>query len=257
MEIYFFTAVDENPDYRREADILQASGRAYGRQIHRHEIPACQRWNRYKVDLLLTDLPAADRYVYLDSDTVLTGPGDWEADDCQGVADVLYYMDEPHRLKHTAGFMRNHTTCIGDGPAWDYVAALWHEQHEPIWCNSGVVVLDAAIRRPFCRLWKDRLTDIDGHCARGFVEGDEYALCFARAEFGLPLLPPRFNGMCKWQPIYPWHVLIHADGNVGWPKRQPYTAAVAALNLSDRKETPCASSLSAAPASSAATAAIT
>ena len=234
MKIYFFTAVDDNPVYRREAEILIASGRRYGRDIHLHDIPAGRRWNRYKVDLLLTDLPAADRYVYLDSDTVLTGPGDWEAPDCQGVCHVLYYMDRARACKHEAGFMRNHTTCIGDGAAWDYVSALWHERDEPLWCNSGVVVLDAEVRLPFCRMWKDRLTDIDGHCARGFVEGDEYALCFARAEFELPLLPPRYNGMCKWQPIYDWHCLIHADGNVDGPKRQPYTAAVERLNLEKR-----------------------
>src|SRR5512146_1043799 len=146
MQIFFFTAVDQNPVYRREAEILLASGRQYGREIHLFDIPAGARWNRYKVDLLRTELPPADRYVYLDSDTVLTGPGDWEAPDCQGVADVLYWCTKYDRLRHTTGFMRNHTICDRDAPAWDYVSTLWHQWHEPIWCNSGVVVLDAAVR---------------------------------------------------------------------------------------------------------------
>lgn len=234
MEIYFFTAVDDNPVYQHEADILQASGERFGRKIHRHAIPPGEMWNRYKLNLFLGDLPPADRYVYFDSDTVLTGPGDWEADDCQGMADPLYYLEKALRCRHTGGFMRNHTVVIGEGAGYEYVAGLWHAWNEPIWCNSGVVVLDAAIRIPFAQLWQHWMRDIDSHCEKEFMVGDEAAAMFARHGFNLPLLPPRFNYLCKWQPApEDWrdYCLIHADGNVTGEKRKPYNAAVAALNL--------------------------
>lgn len=239
MEIYFFTAVDDNPLYQAEADILIASGRRFGRTIHRHRIPAGALWNRYKVNLFAGDLPPADRYVYLDSDTVLTGPGDWEARDCQGVADFLWYIDhKPLKCQHTNGAMRNHTVCIGEGQGYEYLSRRWHEWGEPIWCNSGVVVLDAAVRQPFAELWRRWMAIIDRQCEKGFMVGDEASLMFARQGFDLPLLPPRFNYLCKWQPpLADWHSvhLIHADGNVTGAKRQPYIDAVAALGLGDPK----------------------
>ena len=186
-------------------------------------------WNRYKVELLAGELPAADRYVCLDSDTILTGPGDWESDDCQGVMDILYYMEPPDRDKHTKAFIRNHTLLDGDAAAYEYILALWREKHCPIWPNSGVVVLDAAIRLPFVECWQRWMAEIDAHCDRGFVVGDEAPCMFALQEFGLPLLPPRFNGCCKWQPIDDSHVLLHADGNVTGDKRIPYNRAVESL----------------------------
>jgi len=241
MELYFFTAVDDNPVYRAEAEILIASGRKFGREIHLYDVPPTTCWNRYKVDLIASELPPADRYIYLDGDTVLTGPGDWEADDCQGVTDPLYFIDhDPLRCRHTNGFMRNHTVCIGEGPGYEFLAALWHEWHEPIWPNSGVVVLDAAIRRPFATVWKRWMAIVDAPCNAGFMVGDEAACMFARQGFALPLLPPRFNYLCKWQPpLADWRSvhLIHADGNVTGPKRQPYNAAVAALHL-EKEPTP-------------------
>jgi len=226
MKLFFFTAVDRNPVYRREAEILIASGKKYGRDIHLFDIPDSEIWNRYKVKLIASsDLPEADKYIYLDGDTVLTCHGDWESDECSGVADALYcWPDE--RIKHTQGFMRNHTLCIGEGMGFHYVHNLWQEMGLPIWCNSGVTVLKAEDRLPFTDIWREWMIDIDNHCEKGFMVGDEAPLMFARQIYGLPLLPPRFNGLCKWQPIYDWHVLIHADGNVSGEKRIPYNEAV-------------------------------
>ncbi len=228
MKLFFFTYVDRNPKYRQEADLLIRSGRRFGREIHLFEIPDSAIWNRYKVELLAGDLPPADRYVCLDSDTILTGPGDWEADDCQGVMDILYFCPE-QRDKHTKAFIRNHTVLDGDPGAYECVLEFWRAMHEPIWPNSGVVVLDADVRLPFARLWKNWMSRIDARCDHGFIVGDEAPCMFAREEFGLPLLPPRFNGCCKWQPIHDWHVLIHADGSVSGPKREPYNRAVTDL----------------------------
>ena len=236
MDLYFFCAVDENPIYRREAEILIESGRTFGREIHLYDIPATEVWNRYKVNLFLADLPPADRYIYLDSDCCLTGPGDWEAPDCLGVCDVLYYCNTLDRSRHTKGFMRNHTLLVGEKKGYDYLVQLYLEHGSPPWCNSGVVVLSAADRLPFARVWKDWMNPIDAQCEKGFMVGDEGALLVARQEYGLPLLPPRFNGMCKWQPIFDWHVLIHADGNVGGPKRQPYLDALQRVrNLKEKR----------------------
>jgi hypothetical protein len=229
MNIFFFTYVDRNPKYRAEADLLIRSGRRFGREIHLFEIPEGAMWNRYKVELLAAELPAADRYVCLDSDTILTGPGDWEAGDCQGVMDILYYMDPPDRDKHTKAFIRNHTLLEGDPGAYEAILQLWRKWQCPIWPNSGVVVLDAEVRLPFARRWQEWMTMIDGRCNRGYVVGDEAPCMFARQDFGLPLLPPRFNGCCKWQPIHDWHVLLHADGNVNGAKRIPYNLAVESL----------------------------
>jgi hypothetical protein len=225
MNLYFFTAVDRNPAYRREADILIASGKKYGRDIHLYDIPDGEVWNRYKVKLIASELPAADRYIYLDGDTVLTCRGDWEAGDCQGVSDILYFCPEL-RDKHTKAFIRNHTVLDGDPGAYEYILKIWREMNFPIWCNSGVVVLDAGTRLPFTTVWQKWMDRIDAHCDKGMVVGDEAPCMFARQEFGLPFLPQRFNGLCKWQPIYDWHVLIHADGNVGGAKRIPYNNAV-------------------------------
>ena len=227
MKLFFFTAVDKNPVYRKEADILIASGKKYGRDIHLYDIPDSEIWNRYKVKLLASGLPEADRYIYLDGDTVLTCHGDWEADDCQGVSDVLYYMTEPDRHKHTHSFIKNHTLLDGDPGAYEYILGLWRQMDCPIWPNSGVVVLDDEIRLPFTAIWQKWMDQVDSHCDKGQVVGDEGPCMFARQEFGLPFLPQRFNGLCKWQTIYDWHVLIHADGNVGGEKRIPYDDAVA------------------------------
>jgi hypothetical protein len=186
------------------------------------------------VELLAGDLPEADRYICLDGDTIMTGPGDWESGDCRGVMDVLYYMNEPDRLKHTHAFIKNHTLLDGDPGAYEFILSLWRERQCPIWPNSGVVVLDAEIRLPFAECWKRWMAMIDGHCDKGFVVGDEAPATFARQEFDLPLLAPRFNGCCKWQTIYDWHVLLHADGNVTGEKRIPYDRAVEDLIAYER-----------------------
>ena len=172
------------------------------------------------------DLPPANKYVYLDSDTIFTCHGDWEADECVGVGDMLYYCNEADRVRHTNGFMRNHTAVIGEGRGHDYICELWRILDLPIWCNSGVCVLTAELRLPFVRTWQAWMKQIDRHCQKGPMIGDEAPLCFARQMFDLPLLPPRFNGLCKWQPINDDHVLIHADGNVGGEKRLPYLRAI-------------------------------
>lgn len=226
MNCYFFTYVDDNPKYRAEADLLIRSGRRFGREIHRFDIPVGAMWNRYKVELLAGELPAADRYICLDSDTILTGPGDWEADDCQGVMDILYYMAEPNRINHTQAFIRNHTLLDGDPGGYEYILDLWRRMDCPIWYNSGVVVLDADWRLDFAEDWKRWISQIDLHCDRGYVVGDEAPLMFMMADCKGPHLPPRFNGCCKWQPIHDWHVLLHADGNVTGEKRIPYNIAV-------------------------------
>jgi len=225
MNLFFFTAVDSNPKYRKESEYLIASGKKYGRKIHLYDIPPDQIWNRYKVKLLASKLPPADRYIYLDSDTVLTGPGDWDAPDCQGVMDILYYTPQT-RHKHTVSFIKNHTVLDGDPGAWEYILDLWQKKHCPIWPNSGVVVLDADVLERFVPVWQKWMDIVDSHCDKGFVVGDEAPCMFARDEFSLPLLSPRFNGCCKWQPIFDWHVLIHADGNVSGDKRKPYNKAV-------------------------------
>jgi len=226
MNCFFFTYVDKNPKYRRDAEILIASGRKFGREIHLFEIPEGAMWNRYKVQLIASDLPEADRYICLDSDTVLTCHGDWEADDCQGVTDILYYMDEPDRLKYTHSFIKNHTLLDGDAKAYEYILDLWRRLECPRWYNSGVVVLDAGIRLNFCDIWNHWMDLVDSHCSAGYVVGDEAPLMFMMHEIDGPRLPPRFNGLCKWQQIYDWHVLIHADGNVTGEKRVPYNLAV-------------------------------
>lgn len=225
MNLYFFTAVDKNPVYRREAEILIKSGRKYGRKIHLYDIPDDKVWNRYKIELISGKLPDADRYIYMDSDCVLTCNGDWEAADCQGCSDILYYCPN-ERTKHTNGFIRNHTLVAGDPGAYEYIIDTWRKMYCPPWRNSGVVVLDAAMRFKFMPIWQKWQDMLDSRSDKGEVIGDEAACMFAAAEFGLPLLPQRFNGLCKWQTIYPWHVLIHADGNVGGEKRKPYTEAV-------------------------------
>ncbi len=224
MDIFFFTAADDH--YKHETEALIESAEYYGRKVHFYPIPAGKQWQRYKVELLCSDLPPADKYVYLDSDTVFNATGDWESDECMGVGDVLYYMSEAERLKQTKGFMRNHTCVIGEGKGYDYICKMWELLDLPIWCNSGVTVLDAERRLPFARSWRAWINQIDKHCQLGPMIGDEAALCFARQMFDLPLLPPRFNGLCKWQTIEDWHVLIHADGNVSGERRGPYTRAI-------------------------------
>jgi hypothetical protein len=161
----------------------------------------------------------------MDSDTVLTCRGDWESPACQGVSDILYLWPE-QRIKHTQGFIRNHTLVAGDAPVCEFISELWQAMRFPIWPNSGVVVLNAADRIPFAKLWLEWLDLIDKQSAKGEVVGDEAACMFARHVYNLPLLPPAFNGLCKWQPIFDWHQLIHADGNVTGEKRLPYIRAV-------------------------------
>lgn len=238
-KLYFFTAANSNPVYRYEAQLLIESGKRFGRDIHFYEIPENEPWHRYKVKIIGGTLPSADKYIYFDSDCILTGPGDWESDECIGVSDVLYWCKtEPERKKHTNGFMRNHTICggINDVAGYKKIVELWQGMNWPIWCNSGVTVLPADIRLEFAEYWKQWLHVMDVYSSNPFIIGDEAALMFARHTYGLPLLPPRFNGMCKWQQIYDWHVLIHADGNVSGQDRLPYIRAVEKLGLKDVKK---------------------
>jgi len=224
MNLFFFTAADDN--CKREAEILIASGKRFGREIHFFDIPEGEMPERYKVKLLADpDLPKADKYIYIDSDAVMTGPGDWEDEECQGVADIFYNCPE-QRLKQTMGLIRNNTTVVGEVKGYEFFCELWRLLENPVFCNSGVTVLTDKDRLPFMTNWLKWMEMIDGHCQRGYFFGDEAPLMFARHFFDLPFLPPRFNGLCKWQPIYEWHVLIHADGNVTGEKRLPYTNAV-------------------------------
>lgn len=223
MNLFFFTAADEN--CRREAEILIASGKYFGREIHYFDIPEGEMPERYKVKLLAGELPRADKYIYLDSDTVMRSAGDWESEECQGVADIFYHCPE-QREKQTMGLIRNNTTVVGEVKGYEYFCELWRTMEYPFLCNSGVVVLTAETRLDFMNCWLRWMEKIDSHCGRGYFFGDEAPLMFARQEFDLPLLPPRFNGLCKWQPIYDWHILIHADGNVSGEKRIPYIRAV-------------------------------
>jgi len=218
MNLFFFTIADENRKDEAE-DILIASGRRFGREIHLFDIPKGQKWHQYKKRLLADPgLPKADKYIYLDSDTVMTEPGDWESEECRGVMDVFYFCPE-QRTKHTMGFLR-------PLKSFSYVYDLWTKFDYPIWCNSGVVVLPADVRINFMTCWQKWQEMIDKYCEKGFWCGDEAALMFARYFFDLPLLPPRFNGLCKAQPICDWHVLLHAAANPSKEKILPYTNAI-------------------------------
>ena len=226
MNIYFFTYVDNNPKYRRDAEILIKSGEKYGRDIHLYEIPDDEIWNRYKVKLIASDLPEADRYVCLDSDTVLICHGDWESDDCQGTMDILYYMNSVNRNKYTHSFIKNHTLLDGDKGAYEYILNMWRQLEEPIWRNSGVVVVDRQDKRIMSQQWLAWMEIVDSHCDTGKVVGDEAPLMFAAHAGKWPLLPPRFNVCLKWQPMIADAVLLHADGNVDGEKAKPYFDAV-------------------------------
>jgi len=227
MNIYFFTAVDKDPVYRAEADILIRSGKQYGRIIHLHDIPDDQYWGRYKAWIIGSDdLPAADRYVYLDSDSIMTGPGDWESKKCQGVMDSLYFMKPGDRNKKLMSFIRCMTSCNHDGRGLIYLRRLWFGFGFPSWYNSGVVVLDAEKRIPFCKLWIEYIELLDTLSENEYLPGDEPALMFARQEFNLPILSPKYNWLLKYQPDPGGARLIHADGNVAGVKREPYVRAV-------------------------------
>jgi len=227
MNIYFFTAVDKDPVYRAEADILIRSGRQYGRKIHLHDIPDDQYWGRYKAWIIGSDdLPPADRYVYLDSDSIMTGPGDWESPKCQGVVDSLYFMDESERRKKTMSWIRCLTSSNHDGRGYYYLRRLWFGYNFPKWFNSGVVVLDAEKRIPFCKLWIEYIELLDTLSEMDHLPGDEPALMFAQYEYNLPALPPVYNWLLKYQPDPGDVRLIHADGNVSGAKREPYVNAV-------------------------------
>jgi len=229
MEIFFFTTVDAEPNYREQAEWLLASGEKYGRKIHLFDMPSNKRWRTYKIDIMGGDLPAADKYVYIDADAILTCRGDWELDECEGMSDPLHFYPKL-RAKYTVSFMRNHTVTIGEGKGFEYIHSLWIERGEPVWVNNGVVVLKGADRLPFTHLWRQWTDRIDAACEKPPMQCNEPASMFAAAEYGLPLLPPRFNGLCKSQPIPPDGgdcVLIHADGNVTGQKRKPYDNAVA------------------------------
>lgn len=226
MKLYFFTAGDEN--YRHESNILIKSGKYFGREIHFFDMPKGEDHHRYRLKLLADpDFPKADKYIYLDSDTVMTGPGDWEREECRGVFDVFYYVkDKKKRIRNTMGFIRNHTSNIGEGKGCEYICELWRLFNYPPWCNSGVIVLKAGDRISFTRSWLKWMNMIDKHCEKGHIIANEAPLMFANLFYDMPFLPPRFNGIYKNQPIHDWHVLIHADGKVSGEKKIPYTNAV-------------------------------
>lgn len=217
MKICFFTMYDDK--YVRHAMTLVSSGVVFRRPILAFRIPTGEDWTRYKIKLFLGDeLPAAKKYVYMDADCILSAHGDWESRDCVGVADMtaLHGGDYRHTLR---GF---HSQFRDEENAWNRVVELFHKAGRPVWCNSGVVVLREKDRKPFAKLWMKWCKKIDSFCDSGTSWGDEVHLMFARQEYGLPILPTRFNGLCKWQSITPEHVVIHADGNVTGDKAKPY-----------------------------------
>lgn len=218
MNLFFFTIADAKRKAEAE-NILIASGRYYGREIHLFDIPEGEKWYRYRERLFLSsELPKADKYIYLDSDTIMTCAGDWESEECQGVADVFYFCPEL-RKKGTMGFLRPLKT-------FGYIHDLWVKFGWPIWCNAGVVVLSADARINFMTCWRKWSELIDEHCPDGFFGGTETPLMFARHFFDLPILPPRFHGLLKSQPIYDWHVLLHDAANPPAARRVPYLNAI-------------------------------
>ena len=182
------------------AQRLISSGDVVGRPIWFYRIPDSHPDpKRYKIELLMGDLlPEAEKYVYLDSDTFMLQYGDWESSECVGAA--------------LENFRQDYRQGFSDEKGHEAFCKLYKEYEAPERVNTGCVVLPSDIRKQVAQRWMEWCHKIDAFCEKPSKTRDQMHFAFVRKEFGLPILPSRFNALIKREEVLPDHILIHAAG---------------------------------------------
>jgi len=166
------------------------------------------------------DLPEADKYVFLDADTLFLKHGDWESDECFGAVSEEHLWPRQGLIERD--LMRNFDSIEGRQAFY----ALYETYGKPHRCNSGCIVLPADIRKEVGRLWKKWCDKLDALTEKPSKQRCQMQFGFVMAELNLPILPSRFSAFVKKEDVRPDHVLIHAAGKPGPPAVQRYHDAV-------------------------------
>jgi len=219
MDICFYTMANDN---RLEwARHLVSSGDVVDRPVWMFRIPPDHKDpKRYKIELLGSDLlPEADKYVYLDADSIMLKHGDWESDDCIGA-----------KHEHWGNAGQYYKALRGEQARRMYID-LYNQSGRPLRMNSGLVVLSAGIRHEFAerwQYWNERIDSFSDHPERAKIR-DQIGFAYVFEEFGLPALPERFCCLPKSEPFRDDHIMIHAAGKPSGAAIAPYTNAVNSL----------------------------
>jgi hypothetical protein len=213
MKICFFTMANES--MMAQARHLILSGDIAGRPIWFFRIPEDHPDpKRYKLELLMGDLlPDADKYVYLDADSLMLQYGDWEAGDCWGA-----------KYEHWGRGSGYGNVFTGTG--FDKFLALYKEYGSPPRLNSGCVVLSGKIRKQFAVDWLEFCLRIDAMSSEWLWIRDQMGYMFAHMKYRLPILPARFSCIVKREILGDHYISLHAAGHPKGAALAQYTHAI-------------------------------
>ena len=227
MNICFFTMANEA--MMGMARSLIISGDVVGQPIWFYRIPEDHPDpKRYKLYLLRSDLlPEADKYVYIDADSLMLKPGDWEAGDCWGAKYEHWGRGDGYGNVFT-------------GTGFSDFLKLYKKHGSPPRLNSGLVVLSGKMRKQFAEDWLEWCLKIDALSSEWLWIRDQMGYMFAHTKYRLPILPERFSCIVKREKLTDKYVSIHAAGHPKGAALKQYTDAVDRLlggTLEDAEKT--------------------
>lgn len=213
VAICFFTMADKAMIDQARSLIL--SGDIAGRPIWFYRIPADHPDpKRYKLELLASDLlPDADKYVYIDADSLMLKHGDWESGECLGAKYEHWGTGDGYENVFT-------------GTGFDVFRRLHKEYGSPPRLNSGLVVLPGNIRKQFAKDWLDWCHKIDALSSEWLWIRDQMGYMFAHKQYNLPVLPERFSCIVKREKLTEKYISLHAAGHPKGEARKQYTDAI-------------------------------
>jgi len=209
-------ANDKRLDWARR---LISSGDVVDRPIWFYRIPENDKDpKRFKIFLLAGDtLPAADKYVYLDSDVIMQKHGDWESDECWGAV-----SEERFKIPHSNAF-----NCKKGVEEFVKVWEHYEKKYGHIErVNTGCVILPPDKRKAIALRWLSWCNMMESMCEKKMKLRDQPQFPFVMCEFDLPVAPQRFMGIVKREPITDEHILIHASGHPSGNAREQYNDVV-------------------------------
>ena len=163
----------------RLARELIASADTAGRQIWFFRPPVdCVEKKRYKIELLRGNLlPEADKYIYLDCDSLMLKHGDWESDKVFGAR-----LERP----------RSHHLNFKDEESREHFIHLTKTNAKQE-ANTGVVVVSAEERVKVAERWQYWCDYVDALLSKRSQTRDQFHFRFVRYDLDIGELPKEYN----------------------------------------------------------------
>lgn len=197
MDICFFTMSDFNPKPMSKfalARNLVFSGVRADRPIWYFRIPKGEDRNRYKIQLLKSDLlPEAEKYVYMDADCLMLSHGKWEDESVFGAR-----VEKP----------RDHRLHFINDAAMMHFLSILNSQTKPE-CNTGCVVVSGSQRKAVGFRWEYWCNYVDAILASPSGTRDQFHFRFVRKDLNIPDLPKEYCALATVEPIAKNSVLAH------------------------------------------------